>query len=263
MKNKDLTKFYDGVYKKGIEKHYAKLIGYKGGLPGEDQAVFDSANWKGKTVLEAGCGEGILSFEIAKAGAKKVVGIDFSPEGIKNAREKHNLKNLEFFAEDLLKHKGKYDVIISLGTVEHMDNPLRALRKIKKMLNAGGTMIITSPNWTNPRGYILQTLYHLFKAPITLADLHYFTPINYMEFAKKLNMKLSWQTIDDDWSQGQKMLRDLERRLPNVLRDAKLLNKKENIKSLLKWLEKCVIPFDNKLPQSGALGLYIFIKINE
>ena len=88
-------------------------------------------------------------------------------------------------------NKGKYDVIVSLGTLEHMDDPLRSLMHLKSLLLPGGKLVLTCPNWSNPRGYMLLTLYFLFNAPITLADLNYLTPVEFQKWAKKLKMKLN------------------------------------------------------------------------
>jgi len=77
---------------------------------------------------------------------------------------------------DVRKIVEKFDRIVSHGTLEHMDDPLSTLRFFKSHLNPKGQIIITTPNWTNLRGHILMTLWYLFNAPITLADLHYFTP---------------------------------------------------------------------------------------
>ena len=48
-------------------------------------------NFKGKTVLDFGCGHGALAIEIAKQGAKKVVGIDLEKDYVRFANE--NLGN--------------------------------------------------------------------------------------------------------------------------------------------------------------------------
>src|SRR3989338_5044174 len=209
-KNKDLISFYDGVYKKGEKKHYSRLLfkKNKSGLPIDESEVLKAHNWKNKTVLDVGCGTGLMAAEIAKAGAKKVVGIDFSPDAITVAKTEHQHPNLEYEVEDVQKHRDTYDIAISLGTLEHMDKPLEILKLLKKHLNPKGVILITSPNWSNPRGYILQTLRFLFNAPITLADLHYLTPIEFEAWAKKLQMKLSWKTFDFEWAQGEKLLKD-------------------------------------------------------
>ncbi len=204
-----------------------------------------------------GCGTGLFSYSIAKKGAT-VTGIDYSEESI-NIATKRKHKNLTFKNADI--HDGlnyKYDVIVSLGTLEHMDNPLKILRIFKKHLKKNGKIIITSPNWTNPRGYFLIILFYLFDAPITLADLHYLTPVDFHNWAKKLDMNLKWKTIDQSWAHGPTLIKDFTRRIPNVLRDAGLPNDKKKIKKFISWIKKNILIFNNSLPHSGATGLYIF-----
>lgn len=260
-KNKDLISFYDSVYKKGEKKHYTKLLFRTSTkLPIDEHEVLHALSWKNKTVLDVGCGTGLMADVIAKAGAKKVVGIDFSPDAIATAKKEHARPNLDYRVEDIKKHKDRYDIVISLGTLEHMDTPLEILKLIKKHLNPGGTIVITSPNWSNPRGYILQTLRFLFDAPITLADLHYLTPIEFEAWAKKLNMKLAWKTFDFEWAQGEKLIKDFTRRLPNVLRDMKITGKEKQIAAFIKWVQDHVLTLRHDDAWSGATGLYIFKK---
>lgn len=61
---------------------------------------------------------------------------------------------------------------------------------------SGSKIILTNPNWANLRGRILMTLQYPFDAPITLADLHYLTPVTHTKWAKKLKMDLKWKTFD-------------------------------------------------------------------
>ena len=256
-KNRTLRKFYDKVYIKGEKKHFTT---YRESSPtSEINEVLKQISWKSKTVLDVGCGTGFFAYNIAKRGAR-VLGIDFSEEAIEIANSKYSHKNLEFKSIDVGKIKEKFDVIVSNGTLEHMDNPLNTLKLFKKHLNPNGKIIITSPNWTNPRGYILLTLLYLFKAPITLVDLHYFTPIDFQNFAKKLRMKLTWKTFDRSWGHGDVLIKDFEKRLPNVLHDANLPNNKDQINYFIKWIKSNIISFNNDLPHSGATGLYIFSK---
>lgn len=255
--NKQLKTFYDSVYRKGEKSHYTKILFNTNELPEEESKVLSAIDWNGKSVLDVGCGTGLLASLIAAKGATRVIGIDFSAEAIKEAQEEHIAENLEYKQIDVFTHQDKYDVIVSLGTLEHMDAPLEALKKFAELLNPHGTILISSPNWTNPRGYILQTLRILFDAPITLADLHYITPIEMQSWAKTLGAELTWETFDFDWAHGQRLLSDLERRLPNVLvRDMGLKEVESRIPEFLKWVEEHIVQFDNTQPWSGATGLY-------
>ena len=255
--NSNLKSFYNKVYKKGEEKHYTSFV-TKGTTTDEMKEVLKELNWKNKTVLDVGCGTGLFAHKVSKLGPKQVLGIDFSKEAIEIAIRTHKNHNLQYQVLDVKEIKSKYDVIVSLGTLEHMDNPLKTLKILKKHLTKNGKIIVTSPNWTNPRGYILMTLWHLFNAPITLADLHYQTPIDFQNYAKKLNMHLKWRTFDRNWGHGNILITDFEKRLPNIIKDTKLKVTQTQIRSLIQWIKTNVVSFNNDLPHSGAIGLYVF-----
>ena len=253
-KNKTLKQFYDKVYVKGEKKHFTTYR--ESSSTSEAKEILKQISWKSKNILDVGCGTGFFAYNAAKKGAN-VLGIDFSEEAIEIAKSQYSHRNLDFKMIDIDKITEKFDVIVSNGTLEHLDDPLKTLQLFKKHLNPKGCIIISSPNWTNPRGYILLTLLYLFKAPITLADLHYFTPIDFQNFAKKLKMKLIWETFDRSWGHGNVLLRDFEKRLPNVLRDAKLPNNKKQIGLFIKWIKRNIVSLNNELPHSGATGLYV------
>lgn len=105
-----------------------------------------------------------------------------------------------------------------------------------------------------------MSLWYLFRAPVTLADKHYLTPIEFEKWSKVLGMKLVWRTFDHDWAHGERLLKDLKRRLPNVMRDAKLSVNQQRIDDFIKWIEEHVIPLNHKIRFSGASGLYHFRK---
>lgn len=223
----------------------------------EFKEVLKIVRWSGKNVLDVGCGTGELAFLIAKKGAT-VKGIDYSERGINVAKKKYVHSNLSYELVDVSKKiSGRYDVIVSIGTLEHMDKPYLMLKKFKNHLNSNGKIIITSPNWTNARGLILMTLRLLFDAPITLADLHYLTPIDFIKWSKKLDMRLTWKTIEHSWGNKDKLIVDLKQRLPEIFRDMKLNVKQERINSFLKWINEKVLPIIQMTKENGAVGIYV------
>jgi len=258
-KNKELETFYQSVYLKGEKKHFTPFV-TKGTTSTEAKEVIKEMKWKGKRVLDVGCGTGNFAREVAKKDAKYVLGIDYADEAIKIAEKTNKRKNLKFKKLDVIKLDEKFDIIVSIGTIEHMDNPIKIIKKLKSCLNKNGKIILTTPNWTNPRGYVLMTLWFLFNAPITLADLHYLTPNEHLKMAKKVNMKLKWRTIEHSWGNGEIMIKDFQRRIPNVMRDMKMKIDDKKMKLFLKWLKTNVVAMDNSLPQNGAIGLYTYTK---
>jgi len=255
-KNKELEKFYQGVYLKGEKKHFTPFV-TKGTTSAEAKEVINEIKWHNKTVLDVGCGTGNFASLVAKNGAKRILGIDYAEEAIKIAKKKHVHSNLDFKQMDVKHVKEKFDVIVSIGTLEHMDNPYQILKKFKKLLNKNGKIIITSPNWSNPRGHMLMMLYFLFDAPITLADLHYLTPKDFEKWAKKMNMRLKWHTFERSWAHGEILVKDFQKRIPNILNDMKIDIEKSKIDRLIHWIKRDIVGFDNSLEHSGAIGLYI------
>ena len=260
MKNYQLKEFYDRVYAKGEQKHYTKLRLAGKKLAADRTAVLAELDWRGKTVLDVGCGTGEPPYLIAKRGAKKVVGIDYAPQAIAVANATYRASNLSFEVKNVTAVRERFDAVIIMGTLEHIDNPLGLLKKLKTLLNPGGSIIVTSPNWSNPRGYMLLPLLFLFRARITLVDIHYFTPVEFIGWAKKLGMKLAWRTTDQNWSHGKKLVADFERRLPNVLRDSKLPLDQKRIKEFTKWIETHILPLEKDQLHTGAIGVYHFRK---
>ena len=87
---KDLSYFYNQVYIKGEKKHFT--IKRESNSLSEIKEVLKQISWKGKKVLDVGCGTGLFAFNAAKKGAI-VLGVDFSTEAIEIAKSQHIHKN--------------------------------------------------------------------------------------------------------------------------------------------------------------------------
>lgn len=101
-----------------------------------------------KVVLDAGCGEGYGSYLLAGAAAK-VTGIDVSQEAIGHAKEKYVRQNLEYQVMDAINMDfmdDSFDVIVCFQVIEHLNNTLKFLTEIKRVLKKNGYAIIGTPN---------------------------------------------------------------------------------------------------------------------
>jgi SAM-dependent methyltransferase len=83
-------------------------------------------------VLDVGCGNGALAFDVAKK-AKKVFGIDIDKGSIEIARQKYRSDNVEYVVGDATKDLPlqKYDVVILSNVLEHIENRIEFLLKVK------------------------------------------------------------------------------------------------------------------------------------
>ncbi|WP_269800905.1 bifunctional 2-polyprenyl-6-hydroxyphenol methylase/3-demethylubiquinol 3-O-methyltransferase UbiG [Aliidiomarina celeris] len=107
----------------------------------------------GKKVLDVGCGGGLLSEAMARAGAE-VTGIDMSPEALGVARL-HALESeltidyqqitAEAFAAE---HAGQYDIVTCLEMLEHVPTPASVIRACALLAKPGGKIIFSTLNRT-------------------------------------------------------------------------------------------------------------------
>ena len=247
MKNTDLEKKYDKVFKEGAGTFFTSDYFE------EAITIAGYCKWTGKRVLDIGCGEGRLCSMIAEAGASQVIGVDYSQEAIKNANTKFSIPVLKFIKDDYKNIEGKFDVITMEGVMEHFDSPWDELINILDLVVSDGCVITSSPSFLNPRGYVWMTLVKLFKVPMSLTDLHFICPFDMKDFCDKNNYSLEYKTVYQDWGSGQMMLMDFNKRLRNALGDADLDN--EGVDDLLDWLE-CAIPYFKRSNDSGAVTVY-------
>jgi SAM-dependent methyltransferase len=112
---------------------------------------------RGKRALDAGCGAGYGSAELARA-ALSVVGIDSSPDAIEFARATYPMPNLSFevaSCEALPHADGSFDLIVAFEVIEHLKGWARFLREARRTLAPSGQFIVSTPNklyYTESRG---------------------------------------------------------------------------------------------------------------
>jgi len=254
MDNEELQKIYDGIYTKGQEQHFTKS---KYHLTREiHEAIIHGTEWAKKDVMDVGSGAGEFGLLLANLGCKSVTGIDYAAQAVEEATRTKKHEALSFVHKNLFDMEGEFDIIVSLGTLEHMDSPLEGLVKMKSMLKENGKIIVTVPNLLNPRGYVLLTLLHLYDAQITLADLHYLSPTHFEGWAKELGMKLEWQTVNHSWGSGEVAVADLRERLPKVAKSSDLHFNEDKVEALCNWLECNAIEHHKEDRISGAIGIY-------
>jgi len=113
---------------------------------------------EGKTLLDVGCGGGILAEALHDKGAI-VTGIDAAGPGIEiaNHHAKKNNKLIDYqesTAEDLIqKSSEKYDVVTCLEVLEHVPDPKLLVKTCIDLLKPNGDLFLSTIN-KNPRSWI-------------------------------------------------------------------------------------------------------------
>ena len=101
-----------------------------------------------KTVLNLGAGTGDDTFPISKK-AKEVIGIDFSPEMIKQANKRNKHKNVRFIEANILKMPFRdkvFDIAYSISTLYYIKELKEALQEIHRVLKPKGKALIEIGN---------------------------------------------------------------------------------------------------------------------
>ena len=101
----------------------------------------------GASVLDLGCNEGWFAHRALEWGAARVVGIDVREANIRRARliaAHYGLDGVEFRAMDVFDaaQLGTFDVVLVLGLIYHLENPIGALRVARACTR--GTAVVES-----------------------------------------------------------------------------------------------------------------------
>ena len=147
-------------------------------------------------LLDIGCGGGLLSEPMCRLGAK-VTGIDASQKNIYVASyhsKKNKLKiNYLCSSPENIKLKKKFDVILNMEVVEHVDDLNLFLKKSSLMLKKNGLMFISTLNKTL-KSYVFAIIgaeYVLKWLPVGTHDWNKFVkPEELVNITKNNNLEL-------------------------------------------------------------------------
>ena len=163
-------------------------------------------------ILDIGCGGGLLSEPMTRLGAN-VTGIDASSKNINIAKlhaKKNKLKiNYLCSSPEKLKIQKKFDVILNMEIVEHVEDINFFINSCSKLLKKNGLMFVATLNKTL-KSYMFAIIgaeYVLRWLPIGTHDWEKFVkPADLKNILHKNNLKLekldgmNFNIIKDEWS---------------------------------------------------------------
>jgi len=126
---------------KGLEMSLPTLARYQLVLKILDSKI------NGSKILDAGCGDGVLSWMLAIRGGE-VYGVDVEKKALQVAKRKCKGLKARFYPASIydLPFPSRYfDHIVCLDVIEHLHHPDKALKELKRVWNRSGMIIITTP----------------------------------------------------------------------------------------------------------------------
>jgi 2-polyprenyl-6-hydroxyphenyl methylase/3-demethylubiquinone-9 3-methyltransferase len=153
---------------------------------------------RGKTVLDIGCGGGILAESMARKGAN-VTGIDLSEKVLKVA-DLHSLETgipvrYELIAAEALaaREPAGFDVVTCMEMLEHVPDPAAIVRACATLVKPGGQVFFSTLN-RNPKSYLFAVIgaeYLLRLLPRGTHDYAKFiTPAELAQYARNAELNV-------------------------------------------------------------------------
>jgi 2-polyprenyl-3-methyl-5-hydroxy-6-metoxy-1,4-benzoquinol methylase len=100
-----------------------------------------------KTVLDVGCGNGVLGEYLKKNGVERVAGIEIAEKAARNASsvlDEVLTGNIE--SMDLPFDHKSFDCVVCADVLEHLVDPWCVIGKLKKLVKPGGCIVASIPN---------------------------------------------------------------------------------------------------------------------
>jgi SAM-dependent methyltransferase len=137
-----------------FERLYTRLLGAPAnGLRIRLRRVLPLTDGRFRDILDAGCGSGVFSFELAKRHPEaQVVGIDSEPELVARATEvarRAGIGNCRFEVGDVtrLEFDNAFDLVVSVDNFEHVEDDVEAMRRLRRALRPGGRIVAHVPSY--------------------------------------------------------------------------------------------------------------------
>lgn len=137
-----------------FERLYARVFGAPAnGLRIRLRRVLPVTDGHYDAILDAGCGSGVFSYELAKRHPEaRVVGVELEPDLVD--RDNHNaraagLANLRFEQGDVTKldFDAEFDLVVSVDNLEHVEDDVSAMSVLFAALRPGGRLVAHTPGY--------------------------------------------------------------------------------------------------------------------
>jgi len=153
---------------------------------------------KGKTVLDVGCASGRFAFQLLRAGASKVYGLDISAQAIELANKRRIASGLtdklEFRVEDLIHPQASLpqtEIVTALGVIEYFDPT--AIAAFLSNLNSK-YILLDFPDLSRRKEFPTWVLRQVYIRVNRLPGVYLYSRDQFAKIAEPLGFKDLWVT---------------------------------------------------------------------
>ena len=146
----------------------------------------------GKKLLDVGCGTGWF-LELCKEEGLECYGQELGSVLASFAHDRSGAKIFDKSIELITGYDGFFDIIVLFDLIEHLEDPISYVNKLKSMLTVGGIIFIMTPN-VNSFG--VQCLQESSSLLMPTDHICLFAPKTVSVFADLVGMRLDWVSFN-------------------------------------------------------------------
>lgn len=145
-------------------------------------------------VLDIGCSTGYFGEALIELKQCEVVGLDIFPDDIEAAKTRLTQAEVRNIETDVVDDLGRFDVIIFADVLEHLLQPIEALKKVKELLNQDGKIIFSIPNMGHASvrlNLLAGNFEYTDTGPLDKTHLHYYDQVEVHRIFMESDLKIS------------------------------------------------------------------------
>lgn len=148
-----------------------------------------------ESILEIGCGEGILGEQIRNRQGARVVGVEIDPTAAERARNRLDEVHAKDVRDAIRELDERFEWVVGGDVLEHLTDPWEFLRELKRVTRPGGRLLLSIPNvaaWPVVAELLRGRFDYMYAGHLSSGHLRFFTRRTIEDTIAMAAWKLEW-----------------------------------------------------------------------